>query len=354
MNEPLNTASEKSGMSPGSLVYVGDLHAAESRISIIDYNHDDLEEQPLQSIDDLLHYKNRETVTWVMVDGLSNTKFIEAIGKLFGIHPLVLEDILNTHQRPKFEEYDDYFYIVMKLLTLDDTPYTVKSEQVSIVTFENFVFTFKETADDLFLPLMKRIRNRKSRFRRLGADYLTYSILDILVDQSFILMDNLADAIDSTEEELTSNPTSDSLGSIQGLKREIIGIRRSATSSRELIASILRSDSDIIHENTRLYFRDVFDHATHVSESIEAQKEAASGLLDIYNSIVSVKLNEVMKVLTIFASIFIPLTFIAGIYGMNFEHMPELKWEWAYPVLWGAFIVIPVALLIYFKKKNWL
>jgi len=354
MNDSLDTVSEKSGMPPGALVHVGDVHSAESKISIIDYNQGALEERLIESIDDLLHYKDQETVTWVMIDGLSNVEIIEAIGKQFDIHPLVLEDILNTHQRPKFEEYDNYLYVVMKRLSLEEGPRSFLNEQISVLVLENIVFTFKEKADDLFLPLAKRIRNQKSRVRKLGSDYLMYAIIDIIVDQSFIVLDDLAETIDSLEDDVTSNPSPETLGAIQGLKREIIRIRKSATPSRELVASILRNDSDIIGEKTRLYFRDVFDHATHVSETIDSQREMVSGLLDIYNSMVGAKMNEVMKVLTIFASIFIPLTFIAGIYGMNFEHMPELKWEWAYPVLWGAFIVITAGLLVYFKKKRWL
>jgi magnesium transporter len=203
--------------------------------------------------------------------------------------------------------------------------------------------------------VQNRIRNSKGRFRNLGADYLTYAILDTIVDQNFILIDSLDDAITSVEDSLlVSDPTQDTLKTIQQLKREIIGIRRHVSPVRELMTSMLRSESELIEERTHVYLRDVSDHALRVIESVESYREVLTGLLDIYISSVSNKMNEVMKVLTVFASIFIPLTFIAGIYGMNFHYMPELNWKWAYPALWIAFIAIPIVLLVYFKRKKWL
>jgi magnesium transporter len=219
---------------------------------------------------------------------------------------------------------------------------------------DNFVVTFKEKTDDIFVPLKQRISNSKGRIRNLGSDYLAYAILDTIVDQTFSLLDSLDEMLESTEEELLTNPTSGTLVSIQRIKRELIYIRKSVSPLREMLATIMRSDSILIQEKTNIYFRDVYDHALRITESIESYRDMLSGLLDIYISSVSNKMNEVMKVLTIFASIFIPLTFIAGIYGMNFEYMPELKWKWAYPVLWVLFISIPVVLLIYFKNKKWL
>ena len=351
----LRNASEKAGFPPGSLVHVGDVLETVTRMSVIDYSKENIEEQQIHSVDEILKYKDSDTVTWVIIEGLANVDIIESIGTLFDIHQLVLEDILNTHQRPKFEEYDDHLYIVLKCLLSEDENFSVSYEQISLLVLRNFVFLFKEKNDDLFRSILQRIRTSKGRFRSLGADYLMYAILDAVVDQNFILIDSLDNAITSLEESLlTSEPTQDTLNTIQRLKREIIVIRRHVSPVRELMAGMLRSESELIQEKTHIYLRDVSDHAIRVIESIESYRDILSGLLEIYMSKVSNKMNEVMKVLTVFASIFIPLTFLAGIYGMNFEYMPELNWKWAYPALWVAFISIPAILLVYFRKKKWL
>jgi len=354
MSESLIYASDKTGFPPGSLVHVGDVLESVTRMSVIDYSKEVLEERQIQSLDEILQYKERDSVTWVIIEGLANVGIVEKIGELFGIHPLVLEDILNTHQRPKLEEYDDYLYLVLKSLLPEDGRFSVSYEQISLLVLENFVFTFKEKTDELLYPVLQRIRISNSRFRSLRSDYLMYAILDTVVDQGFILIDALDDAVTSVEDELFASPTQDTLNTIQMLKREVIIIRRNISPIRELMAGLLRSESGLIHEGTYLYFRDVSDHTTRVIESIESYRDILSGMLDIYISSISNKMNEVMKVLTVFASIFIPLTFLAGIYGMNFDYMPELKWKWAYPTLWVAFIAIPAVLLVYFRKKKWL
>lgn len=355
MTNSLGRPSEKLGMSPGSIIHVGDVPAQATRISVVDYSKEEIEEQQIKSIDEILKYKESDTVTWVNFEGLANVETVERIGAIFDIHHLVLEDILNTHQRPKFEEYEDHLFIVLKCLLTKKGRFSVSYEQISLLVLKNFVITFKERPDDLFLPVQNRIRNSKGRFRNLGADYLTYAILDTIVDQNFILIDSLDDAITSVEDSLlVSDPTQDTLKTIQQLKREIIGIRRHVSPVRELMTGMLRSESELIEERTRVYLGDVSDHALRVIESVESYREILTGLLDIYISSVSNKMNEVMKVLTVFASIFIPLTFIAGIYGMNFHYMPELNWKWAYPTLWIAFIAIPIVLLVYFKRKKWL
>ena len=355
MNASLSNVSEKSGLPPGSLVHVGEVQDVTTRMTVIDYSKDNIEEQQIHSIDDILKYKKSDTVTWVIIEGLTNVAIVERIGMIFYIHQLVLEDILNTHQRPKFEEYDDHLYIVLKALLSENKNFTVVYEQVSIIVLENFVIVFKEKTDDLFKPIQQRIKTSKGRIRSLGPDYLTYAILDTIVDQNFILIDSLDDAITSVEDSLlASEPTRETLHTIQMLKREIISVRKNVSPIRELMAGLLRSESELIDEKTHIYLRDVSDHVIRVIESVESYRDILTGLLDVYISSVSNKMNEVMRVLTVFASIFIPLTFLAGIYGMNFEYMPELKWRWAYPALWLVFILLPVVLLIYFKKKKWL
>ncbi len=355
MTESLSTPSGKSGLPPGALIHVGDVLETVTSISIIGYSKEHFAEQKIQSIDEILKYKESDGVTWVIVEGLTNVDIIERIGTLFGIHQLVLEDILNTHQRPKFEDYGDYLYIVLKCLIIEDEQFAVGYEQISLLVLDNFVFLFKEKKDTLFHALEHRVRTSKGKLRGLGTDYLTYEILDYIVDQNFVLIDSLDDVITSLEDGLLeSEPTEDLLYKLQRLKRELISIRRYISPIRELLAGMLRSESKLINDNTHLYLRDVSDHTIRVIELIESYREILTSLLDIYVSSVSNRMNEVMKVLTVFASIFIPLTFLTGIYGMNFDYMPELKWKWAYPLLWVVFITIPVVLLVYFKRKKWL
>jgi len=355
MIESLKKSSEKSGLPPGSLVHVGAALETVTRMSVIDYSKENIEEQQIQSVDEILKYRDSDTVTWVIIEGLANVEVVENIGTMFDIHQLVLEDILNTHQRPKFEEYDDHLYIVLKCLLPEDEKFTVSYQQISLLVLTNFVFVFKEKTDNLLYPIQQRIRTSKGRFRSLGSDYLAYAILDTIVDQYFILIDLLDNAITSLEDSLlASEATQDSLVTVQRLKREVINIRRHVSPVRELTTEMLHSESELVDEKTRMYLRDVSDHVMRVTESIDSHRDILSGLLEIYISGVTNKMNEVMKVLTVFSSIFIPLTFLTGIYGMNFEYMPELRWKWAYPALWFAFITIPAVLLVYFKKKKWL
>jgi len=354
MPDSLTNISDKAGMPPGTLVHVGDTHEAESRITVIDYSKENIEERIIGSIDEILPYLDSNTVTWLNIEGLKDIIPIESVGRILNIHPLVLEDILNTHQRPKFEEHDNYLYIVLKSLSVENSTLSIGYEQISILMLNNLVVTFKEKKDDIFIPLMQRLKNGKGRIRNMGSDYLTYAVLDTIVDQMFFIIDSIDEIIETTEEHLLVNPTSGSLSAIQQIKRELIYIRKSISPLREVLAAIPRSDSPLIQEKTHIYFRDVYDHVLRITETIESHRDMLTGLLDIYMSSVSNKMNEVMKVLTVFASIFIPLTFIAGIYGMNFEYMPELKWKWAYPALWISFISIPVVLIIYFKRKKWL
>lgn len=355
MTESLSNASEKLGFPPGSLIHVGEILEPITKISVINYNKETLEEREIQSIDEVFQYKDSDTITWVIIEGLTNVDFIERIGAIFGIHQLVLEDILNTHQRTKLEEHDDYLYIVLKSLVPEDNHFSITYEQISLLVLKNFVFAFKEKKDELFIPVLQRIKTGNGRFRSFGSDYLTYAILDTVVDQYFVMIDSLDEAITSLEDTLlTSEPTQTWLYKIQILRREIITIRRNISPTRELMSGLLRSESELIDEKTQLYLRDVSDHAIRVMEMVESYRDILSGLIDIYVSSVSNKLNEIMKVLTVFASIFIPLTFLTGIYGMNFEYMPELRWKWAYPTLWVIFITIPIVLIFYFKKKKWL
>jgi magnesium transporter len=354
MSESFSFASEKAGLPPGSLVHVGKVHQHAHKISVVNYNKSTLKKHTVNSIDELLDYKLTDTITWVIIDGLKDVSIIEAIGLHFDIHPLVLEDILNTHQRPKFEEFNDYLYIVIKAISMGNRSLKVKYEQISLLVLQNFVFTFIEKPDTLFHPILNRLDNDKSQVRNLGTDYLAYLIMDTVVDEYFSLQDAFDDLIEGVEDKLLSNPTSETLATIQKIKRELIFFRRSVSPLRELLAAIHRSESPLLNEKTKRYFGDVYDHAIRIIEAIESYRDLIAGMLDIYLSSVSNKMNETMKVLTVFASIFIPLTFVAGVYGMNFEYMPELKWRWGYPAIWVFFISVSVILLRFFRKNKWL
>jgi magnesium transporter len=288
------------------------------------------------------------------VDGIHEVEIIEKIGKNYGIHPLLLEDILNTEQRPKLDDFDDYMFLVLKMLSFDEERGEITTEQVSLILGQNYVISFQEREGDVFNPVRDRIRNAKGRIRRMGADYLAYALLDSIVDSYFLILERIGDRIEGLEEDLISNPDEKTLQTIHHLKREMIFLRRSIWPLREVISGISRKESNLIKESTEIFLRDVYDHTIQVIDTIESFRDTVSGMLDIYLSSLSNRMNEVMKVLTIFASIFIPLTFVAGIYGMNFSNMPELGWKWGYFCALAIMAGIGISMLFYFKRKHWL
>ncbi|MDD5723633.1 MAG: magnesium/cobalt transporter CorA [Syntrophales bacterium] len=346
--------SHKTGLPPGTLVHVGERKAEEIKITIMDYDQTAFQEKQVQTVEECFPFKETPTVTWINIDGLHEVAVTEKIGKYFGLHPLIQEDILHTGQRPKMEDFDTYILIILKMLHFDDEASTVKTEQISIILGSNFVISFQEMEGDVFDPLRERIRTGKGRIRRMGADYLAYALLDSVVDHYFILLEKCGERIELLEEELALDPKPEILQAIHNLKQEIIFLRKSVWPLREVISGLERIESSLIHDDISMYLRDLYDHTIQVIDSVETYQDILSGMIDLYLSSVSNKMNEVMKVLTIFASIFIPLTFMAGVYGMNFEFMPELKVKWAYPALWGAMITVAGSLLIFFKRKKWL
>jgi magnesium transporter len=351
----LSSAADKSGLPPGTLVHVGEKHEIASRISVIQYNQQVITECEIESIAELQQLRRDDLMTWVNIDGLSDTRIIEDIGVLLNIHPLILEDILSTHQRPKLEEYEDYIYLVVKSISTDyNNQWALQYEQISILLLVNCVVTFREKAGEIFTPVSYRLRNRMDRLRQNGGDYLTYVLLDSIVDEYFVIEDHLDEIIDEVEESLLSDPGQKTLQTIQHLRRELIMMKRSISPLRELLSTIRHANTGLFQEKTLRYYGDVYDHVLRVTDSLDSYRERIAVIQDIYLSSISNKMNETIKVLTIFAAIFIPLTFIAGVYGMNFEYMPELKWRWAYPTLWGIFIGISVGLIVLFKRKKWL
>ncbi|UCG31410.1 MAG: magnesium/cobalt transporter CorA [candidate division WOR-3 bacterium] len=346
--------AKKAGLPPGTLVHVGEKKTEKIRIRVLDYTEGTFEEKDITKVEDCYPFKEKSTVTWINVDGIHDVDIIEKIGENYGVHPLLLEDILNTEQRPKIEDFEDYIFLVLKMLAFDEKEHEVKIEQVSFVIGPNYVISFQEKEGDVFDPVRERIRNAKGRIRRMGADYLAYALLDAIVDSYFFILEKIGDKIEGLEEDLIANPDAKTLQTIHYLKREMIFLRRSVWPLREVISGMSRKESALIKESTEIFLRDVYDHTIQVIDTIENFRDMVSGMLDIYLSSLSNRMNEVMKVLTIFAAIFIPLTFVAGIYGMNFAYMPELGWKWGY---FGALAVmagIGITMLVYFKKKHWL
>ena len=347
--------SKKAGLPPGSLVHIGEKKGDRTKVAILDYDEAHVQEKEVETIEECFIFKDQPTVTWIDVDRIDHVETIEKLGECYGLHPLVLEDILNTDQRPKMEEYDSYSFIVLKMLYYRDQSGQVDAEQVSLILGKNFVLSFQEGKEgDVFGPLRDRIRSGKGRIRKMGADYLAYAMIDAIVDHYFIILEKLGERIESLEEALVAQPTTGTLKEIHSLKREMIFLRKAVWPLREVISSLTRGESPLIQESTRIYLRDVYDHTIQVIDTIETFRDIVSGMLDIYLSSVSNRLNAVMKVLTIIATVFMPLTFLAGVYGMNFKHMPELEWTWGYPALWLVMIAIGVVMLVYFRKKKWL
>ena len=350
----IKKSSDVAGLPPGTLVHVGEKRTEHVKITIIDYDGEEIREQVCKNIEECLAYKDKSTVTWINIDGIHQVDIIEKVGKHFDFHPLLLEDIANTEQRPKAEDFDDYVFIVLKMLYYDEKEGEIITEQVSIVLGQNYVISFQEREGDAFNRVRDRIRNNKGRIRRKGPDYLAYALLDAIVDSYFAILEKFGEILEDMEEELIAEPKPETLHNIYSLKREMISLRKSIWPLREVVSGLERRGSELIKEDTHIYLRDAYDHTIQVIDTIETYRDMLSGLLDLYMSSISNRMNEVMKVLTIIATIFIPLTFIAGVYGMNFRNMPELGWGWGYPLTLLVMILIVIMMMFYFRSKKWL
>lgn len=346
--------SKKAGLAPGTLVHIGDHKTEKVKITLIDYDEGQLQEKELKEIEESFPLKDKTSATWINIDGIYQLDIIEKIGKHFGIHPLIQEDIVNTGQRPKAEDFDDYVYIVLKVLYQDEDKLKVKSEQISLIIGKNFLISFQEVEGDVFSSVRDRLRKGKGRLRKMGCDYLTYALMDAIVDNYFIILETIGETIEALEEELLENPTPQTLQTIHDIKREMIFFRKQVWPIREIISGITKFDSPLINESIAIYFKDIHDHTIQVIDTIESFRDVLSSMVDIYLSTISNKMNEVMKVLTMIATIFIPITFVAGIYGMNFKYMPELEWPWGYGLSWLIMLAIAISMICFFKRKSWL
>ncbi|RMA64445.1 magnesium/cobalt transporter CorA [Ulvibacter antarcticus] len=339
---------------PGTVTYTGEKLDYPTKLEIIDFSKDHYIRVDTVKIEDAFKYKGSEHITWINVDGLSNTTAIEKLGEHYNLHPLIQEDIVTTNQRPKIDEYEDYLFIVFKMLHYNDDG-EFMNEHVSLLLGKDFVVTFQEADGDVFDSLRDRLENSKGRIRNAGADYLMFAIIDAVVDNYFAVIETLSIKIEAIEDQLFEDTIEkDITQDIQNIKKEILRIRRAVVPLREVINRLEKIDSPLIDVKTQNYIRDLYDHIIQVSESVDIYREMIWGLMDMYMSTISNKMNEVMKVLTIMASIFIPLTFMAGIYGMNFDHIPELHFKYGYYYLWAAMLAVFIGMLVYFKRKKWL
>jgi len=345
--------SAKTGLPPGALIHIGERHAEKAKITLCEYDESHFQEREISTLEGTLPPPTGAAVTWIHVDGLHEIPLLEQMGGIFCLHPLTLEDILNTEQRPKSEDHGDYLYIVLRLFQ-EGADGTLIPEQVSIVLGPNWLISLQEKEGRLFDPIRERLHNEKGRLRKAGADYLAHALLDAIVDSYFVILDKFGEKIENLEDALVGRPSPETLRAIQALKREIILLRKSVWPLREMLGGLGRSDSTLIREPSVIYFRDVSDHAVQVIDTIETYRDMLSGMLDIYLSSISNRMNEIMKVLTIIATVFMPLTFLVGVYGTNFKYLPELEWRWGYFTLWAVMIVIAVFMLIYFRRKKWL
>ena len=345
--------SKKAGLPPGTPVYVGEEAPLPARISVISYDETSYTERTVEKPSEIIEDLRSPDTTWVNVDGLDAEDIVE-IGTQMGFHPLIQEDIVNTLQRPKVEEYKDHVFFVLKMITYNEKTEEVEIEQVSIILGNHYIVSFQEKAGDCFEAIRQRIRENKGIIRKMGADYLAYSLIDMVVDGYFTALEKIGDRVEDIEDELVVNHRIETLHDIYNMKRKMIAIRKSVWPLREVISRLDKLGSRMFRENTGVYVRDVYDHTIQVIDAIETYRDLLSGMLDIYLSSISNKMNQIMQVLTIIGTIFIPLTFLAGIYGMNFQYMPELGWRNSYPTLWLIMTAITTVMILFFRRRRWL
>ena len=347
----------KPGTSPGTLSPLEVPRVEKVTMSLIAYGPDRLEERELRSVEEMLPYRDAAGVVWINVTGLHDVELMQKLGEHFGLHPLALEDVVNTGQRPKVDDYEDHQFIVMKELHWNQS---LESEQVSLFLGKNSVITFQETPGDLFEPVRERLRKGKGRIRRMGPDYLVYALIDALVDEFFPILEKLGERIEDLEEAVLEEPTRETVEGIRWIKHDLLMLRRAAWPQREVVHAMQREESRLVRKETRPYLRDLYDHTIQIMDIIETYRDLAAGMLEVYLSSLSHRMNEIMKVLTIMATIFIPLTFIVGLYGMNFNtqvsrwNMPELNWQYGYPLVLAVMGVTAFGMLLYFRRKKWL
>ena len=342
------------GSSPGTVVFVGEQRLAKVQIDVIHYDGDGWSEELDVSVRSCADVVRQDSITWMNVSGVHDVDLVERLGACFGLHPMTLEDIANTTQRPKVEEFPGYVFMVLKMIAFNEEAKTIDIEHVSVILGDHFVISFLEDDGDVFDGVRDRIRSSSGRIRWMKADYLAYSLMDAVVDHYFLAVERMGDIIEEVDDRLLEDPHPGDIKEIHGLKRSILSLRKAVWPIREEVAMICKSESSLLSADCRVFWRDLYDHCIQIIDLVETHRDILGGMHDTYLSILSHRMNEVMKVLTIISTIFIPLTFIAGVYGMNFKEMPELEWRGGYYSVWGVMIVIGISLYLYFRRKQWL
>jgi len=350
----VKSRSGKAGLPPGSLVGVGDNGKGVSKITLFTFNNETYEEKQMIGIAELQLPDAKDRISWLDIDGLDDDKVVIQAGERFNLHPLLLEDVLNTDHRPKLEEYQDTLFVVVKMLSLDEETGGIANEQVSFVLGKGYVVSFQERPGDILDPIRDRIRHKLGRVRRSGADYLLYALLDVIVDNYFLIVEELGNRIEALERKVTVRPSREDLHTMQELRGMLITVSRFVAPTRELAGRLNTIQSDLFEKSTRRYINDLQDHTVYISESIGTFRDMLASLENTYHALLNLRSGQVIKVLTIISSIFIPLTFIVGVYGMNFDNMPELRWHYGYYAVMGFMGVVVVGMVIWFRMKKWL
>jgi magnesium transporter len=345
--------SRKVGLPPGTIEFLHSRNTIKSNIRLISFNELDFSIKEDQNIKNLFPLKPVSHIHWIDIDGHPSSETLEQLGDKLSLHPLVLEDIATHDERPTIVDKDNILFIILSAITINDRSNEIEKEQISIILGANFVVSIQEKGEGIFNPIKERIEHSKGRVRKMGADYLTYTLIDIVADHYFNVLEVIGEKIEYLEEDLIANPTSNTLKIIHELKRELIFLRKNIWPMREVINKLDSSGSELISGSLRVYLSDVYDHIIQIIDYIETYREMISGMLDIYLSSTNNRMNEVMKILTIISTFFIPLTFIVGLYGMNFKYMPELQWIYGYPLVWIIMIIISFVMFIYFRRKKW-
>jgi len=345
--------SRKAGLPPGSLVYLGKNRSEKASIHVIDYDSNHLSEREIVHCADCRGYMNENTVSWINLDGIHDIEKVREFGEVFNIHPLALEDVLSTGQRPKMEDYGDYILFTLKMLYMDDDNSDLVAEHFALILGKGFVLSFQEVEGDVFETIRERLRTGAGRIRNMGADYLAYCLIDAMVDSYFVVLESLGEHVEDVQDEALEKPASSTVAEIHRLRQELIFVRKSAWPLRELLSTMEKSESPLLSRKLKPFLRDVYEHAIQVIDTVESLRDLLSGAMEIHMSSMSNRMNEIMKVLTLISTIFLPLTFITGLYGMNFEHMPELKWHYGYAWAWGCLLLSSIGMAVYFRGRKW-
>jgi len=353
MTRIIEKKKQEIGLAPDELVFRGQKKADKVLLRFIDFDASSMTEDAVKTVKEVSEFQHKDTVTWINVDGIHNTSIMQEITTVFNLDTLVMAEVLNTDARPRIIEYDNCVLITIKMLRLDDKAGKTLIENLSLILTKSVIISFQEQRGDVFEPVRERIRRQKKRIRNGGTDYLTFALLDIVVDNYLYVISILGEKIETLEERLLLNPHQNIINEINNYKRELNFLRKSIKPAKEMIFSLIKTESEFITESTYVHFKELEDNISQANDATDNYREILSDQLNIYHTTISSKLNDIMKFLTVFSVIFIPLTFIAGIYGTNFEYVPELSYKYSYFIMWLVMIIVAIGMLIFFKRKNW-